>query len=505
MNARLRALCDLMVPTARECCGLHEYDGVVQDLSPDGVRRALGALGGPAGTEPEQDPHDEAHLRAFEANARVVYGDLALHRVNPLFHVSNLDLAGYDREYAPAAERAEARERHLAAWPDAVDASIAALDAVLAPIAQATVGAAHGLAVGLDPDRSDVEKAALAAHGRFVAHLDRAAEDGDPSVALGADALTALLSSAEAIEVDLDTLSRHADAERDRLRALLDEACQRIAPGRPTTDTVTALLDDHPDADGVLEEARAITAEAIAWTAEHDLVPYDDGECRVGPAPESRQWAMAMMSWAAPYEPEGPSWYHVTPPSPDWPKADQEEWLSVFSRTTLPAITVHEVAPGHFSHGRALRHAPTDVRRVLMSDAFIEGWAHYGEQVAVEEGFRAEDPRFAAGVAHEALVRVTRLACAIGLHTGTMTVEGAARRFTEDALLQGAAAVSEARRGTFEPTYGRYTWGRLAILDVRERAKQAWGAGFSLPRFHRALLALGSPPIGLLDTAVERG
>jgi hypothetical protein len=86
-----------------------------------------------------------------------------------------------------------------------------------------------------------------------------------------------------------------------------------------------------------------------------------------------------------------------------------------------------------------------------------------------------------------------------------MSVEEAARRFAEDALLQGAAALSEARRGTFEPTYGRYTWGKLAILDVREQAKQAWGADFSLPRFHRALLDLGSPPIGLLHTAIERG
>jgi uncharacterized protein (DUF885 family) len=86
-----------------------------------------------------------------------------------------------------------------------------------------------------------------------------------------------------------------------------------------------------------------------------------------------------------------------------------------------------------------------------------------------------------------------------------MTVESAARRFAEDALLPGSAAISEARRGTFEPTYGRYTWGKLALLDLRERAKQAWGGDFSLPRFHRALLDLGSPPLGLLDTAIERG
>ncbi len=505
MNSRLRALTDLMVPTARDCCGLHVYDGVVQDLSPDGVRAALAALGGPPGTEPESDPHDEAHLAAFEANARVVYGELALYRVNPLFHVGNLDLACYDRPYAPEPEREAAKRRHLAAWPEAIDAAIAALDAVPAPIAVATIGAAKGLSAGLDADRDPVERAALAAHARLISHLEKATVEGAPSAALGADAVAKLLSSSEAIDVDLSDLSRRADTERDRLRAILEDACARIAPGQPVEDTVTALLADHPDADGVLAEARALTAEAIAWTAEHDLVPYDDGECRVGPAPESRQWAMAMMSWSAPYEEDGPSWYHVTPPHPSWPAEEQAEWLSVFSRTTLPAITVHEVAPGHFSHGRALRRASTDVRRTLMSDAFIEGWAHYGEEVALELGYRAHDPRFAAGVALEGLVRVTRLACAIGLHTGDMTVDDAARRFAEDALLAGAAALSEASRGTFDPTYGRYTWGKLALLDLRERAKREWGGGFSLPRFHRALLDLGSPPLGLLGTAVDRG
>jgi uncharacterized protein (DUF885 family) len=214
---------------------------------------------------------------------------------------------------------------------------------------------------------------------------------------------------------------------------------------------------------------------------------------------------MAMMSWAAPYEPDGPSQYHVTPPDTDWPEDAQREWLEVFSRTTLPAITVHEVAPGHFSHGRALRRAPTEVRRILLSGTFIEGWAHYVEEVAVEEGFRADDPRFAVGVALESLVRVTRLAAAIGLHTGAMTVEDAAARFAEDAFLGRSAALSEARRGTFDPGYGRYTWGKLAILAVREDARRRWGTAFSLPRFHRALLDLGAPPIGLIGTAVERG
>jgi hypothetical protein len=416
--------------------------------------------------------------------------------------VQNLDLAGYDREYAPAAERAAAKARHLAAWPDGVAAALEALDQVSAPVAAATLDAARGLAAGLARGRDAAEDAALDAQARLVAHLEAAAVNGSPDAALGGAALTLLLSAAEATPVDLAELAAQADAERDRLQAMAAAACELIEPGRSPAELLPELLRDHPDPDGVLAETRALTEEVIAWTKEHDLAPYHDGECRVGVTPESRQWAVAMMSWAAPGEPPGPSWYHVTPPRPEWSAAEQSEWLQLFSRTTLPAITVHEVAPGHFSHGVALRHAPSQPRQLALSEAFIEGWAHYVEEVAVEEGFHADDPRFALGVAVEALVRVTRLACAIGLHTGTMTVADATRRFEQDAFLAGPAARAEAQRGTFDPTYGRYTWGKLTIRALRERARAQWGTDFSLPRFHKAMLDLGAPPLGLLHHAL---
>jgi hypothetical protein len=503
MNWRLRAICDLSMSTVREYAGRHEYDGRIEDLSPEGVRAGLARLGdGP----PEGDPHDEAHLAAFERLVRLELGELELHRSNPLYHIGALDISCYDRDYAPAAERAEARRRHLAAWPDAVDAAVAALDRVAAPVAEALLPAAHGLTADLEPEGPSpgdpVVERALAAHKRLVAHLEAAAADGHRDTALGRGPLERLLGTGEAMEVDLGRLEERADAERDRLRALLEEACRRLRPGRPTAEVVAGLLDDHPDADGVLREAQAMTARSIAFTLERDLVPGLDGECLVAPAPPSRRWALAMMSWAAPYEADAPSRYYISPPEPDWPADEQDDWLKVFSRTTLPAITVHEVAPGHFAHGRRLRRVASDVRRTLHSMAFVEGWAHYGEEVYLEEGFAADDPRFAAGVALEALQRVTRLAVSIGTHAGTMTVEDGAARFETDAFCYGPAARSEAARATFDPTYGRYTWGKLEILALRDRARTAWGGGFSLQRFHSALLALGAPPLGLMAAAL---
>jgi hypothetical protein len=507
MNQRLRALCDLSMGSVREYVGRHEYDGRVEDLSPEGVRAGLARVGGPPGapSEPEQDPHDEAQLAAFERLVRLELGELELYRSNPLYHIAALDVSCYDRDYAPEAERAEARRRHLAAWPDAVDAAVTALDRVAAPVAEALLPAARGLTAGLEDTGGDpVVERALEAHKRLAAHLEAAADGGHRDTALGRGALERLLGAGEALEVDLGRLEERADAERDRLQAMLEEACGRLAPGRPTAEVVAGLLEDHPDAGGVLREAEAMTAESIAFTLERDLVPGLDGPCLVAPAPPSRRWALAMMSWAAPYEADAPSRYYISPPDPDWPADEQDDWLKVFSRTTLPAITVHEVAPGHFAHGRRLRQAGSDVRRTLHSLAFVEGWAHYGEEVCVEEGFRADDPRFAAGVALEALQRVTRLAVSIGTHAGTMTVADGAARFEADAFCYGPAARAEASRATFDPTYGRYTWGKLEILRLRDQARARWGAGFSLQRFHDSLLRLGAPPLGLMATALDQ-
>ncbi|HEX2038351.1 MAG TPA: DUF885 family protein [Acidimicrobiales bacterium] len=495
MNPRVRALCDLSVAEAREYVGLHDlYDGQVQDLSPSGVADGLARLG--AG-DPEPDRHDEAHLQAAEAGMRTYFDVVEAHRWNPLPHIGNLDLAAYDREYAPSEERQAARRRHLAAWPDAVDASLESLDRVPRDVAVALVPAARGLAAGVD------DEAALAAHARFVDRLEHFARDGAPSSGLGGATLARLLGDGDATTVDLGRLAQQADAERDRLKSLLADACERLRPDVPPPELVEELLRDHPtDPDDIYREARAQTDEATAFTRELDLLPPLDGECLVGPAPPSRQWAMAMMSWAAPYEPDAPSWYYVTPPDPTWPQAEREEWLSVFSATTLPAITVHEVMPGHFAHSRVLRQVQGDVRRALFSVSFVEGWAHYVEELFVEEGFRADDPRYEIGMAIEALVRVTRLAASIGLHTGSLSMDDAVRRFEEDAFLKGPAARAEAGRASYDPTYGRYTWGKLAIRELRDEAKARWAGRFTLRHFHEALLALGAPPLGLLPDAL---
>src|ERR1700730_13998183 len=136
LSPRVRAVCDLDVAEVREFAGRHEYDGKTQDLSPAGVRAGLArAEEAPASSGPLPDPHDAAHLSATREHQRVTFAQLELHRRNPLFHLGELDLSCYDRDYAPREERDAARAEHLAAWPRVAGAAVEALDQVSARVA----------------------------------------------------------------------------------------------------------------------------------------------------------------------------------------------------------------------------------------------------------------------------------------------------------------------------------------------------------------------------------
>jgi hypothetical protein len=497
MDPRLRAVCELFMPSVREEGGRHEYDGRLYDLSPDGVRTSLAALGGPA----YDDPGTEAHVASFEALARAWFGDLEVHRWNPDLHLRNLNLVHYEREYAPAEERAAQRLEHLRRWPDAAEMALASLDRVSAPMARALVSSARGLHAQVDAVGADEDTARRAheAADRITAHLERAAVEGDPDPALGGDNLARLMTASEDLTFDLGAMADVVERERDRLGELLRDACARVDRTASVREVVRTLLADRPRTDAeILHNASSVTEELLRFTAERELVPFLDGEMEFGLDHEAQGLFFANMRFSAPEEPDSPSTYHVTPPDWSWPQADVDQWLETFSPTLIGSMSAHEAAPGHFAHARALRRTEGLAQRVLMSYTFAEGWAHYAEELCWEEGFREDDPRYAIGMAIWALVRVTRLASAIGLHSGTMTVEESTARFVDDAHFPLPAARQEANRGLFDPMYARFTWGKLVIREAREQARRSWGSDFSLLRFHSAMFDLGSPPVGLV-------
>jgi uncharacterized protein (DUF885 family) len=206
--------------------------------------------------------------------------------------------------------------------------------------------------------------------------------------------------------------------------------------------------------------------------------------------------AFAMMDDAGPFEPLArEAFYYVTPPEPDWPPEKQEEWLTAFDYHSLRATSIHEAWPGHYLHALHYRNSPSRVSKVFSAYSFWEAWAHYCEQMMLEQGYRAGDDKLRLAQLGQALLRNVRYVCAIQMHTQGMTVEQATQRFVKDAFMEEVPARAEATRGTYDPQYLNYTLGKLLLLKLRDDYRAERGDAFDLKTFHDALLAWGAPPI----------
>jgi uncharacterized protein (DUF885 family) len=193
------------------------------------------------------------------------------------------------------------------------------------------------------------------------------------------------------------------------------------------------------------------------------------------------------------------AYYYLTDVDPSWPDDRQQEYLRDFNYPTLWAISIHEVYPGHFLHYQHLRRVESTARKstLFAPMTFVEGWAHYCEQMMVEAGFGRQDYTVKLGQLAEALVRLVRVIVCIKLHTEDLSVEQGVRLFRQEAYLEEASARREAERGTFDPTYLVYSVGKLMLLKLRQDWKEQRGKAFSLRTFHDMLLSQGTAPFWL--------
>jgi uncharacterized protein (DUF885 family) len=211
-----------------------------------------------------------------------------------------------------------------------------------------------------------------------------------------------------------------------------------------------------------------------------------------------RGFATAAMNPPGPFEASEEAYYYVTPVDPVWNPEKQEEWLRSMNYPTLKNVSVHEAYPGHYVHFLHMRHRVGNrVARVFTSYAFTEGWAHYCEEMALEQGYGEGDPKLRLAQLQDALLRDCRFLVSLGMHIRGMTLEEATRFFEENAFMERLPAEREAFRGTFDPGYLSYTLGKLLIMEARSNYFKG-RPGATLMEFHDQLLSYGAPPVGLL-------
>ena len=127
------------------------------------------------------------------------------------------------------------------------------------------------------------------------------------------------------------------------------------------------------------------------------------------------------------------------------------------------------------------------VRKLLGASSNAEGWAHYCEQMMLDEGF-SKDPKMRLGQLQDALLRDARYIVGIEMHTGKLTFDQAIDFFVKEGYQPHEVGVVETKRGTADATYLYYTLGKLQILKLREDYRKMRGSQFSLEEFHDKFL-----------------
>ena len=225
-------------------------------------------------------------------------------------------------------------------------------------------------------------------------------------------------------------------------------------------------------------------------------VPDHDGVV-VAPTPDFYRWTFVSLWTAGPFESKRlAAYYYLTTVDPAWSKARRQEHLRDFSHATLWSISMHEVYPGHFLHFEHLREVDSPLRKSVLftPTSFVEGWAHYCEQMMLDQGFERGNTEIRLGQLVEALVRLARTVVGLRLHTEDLSVEQGMRFFRDEAYLEESSARQEAERGTFDPGYVLYALGKQMLLKLRADCEAAEGGEFRLQRFHDRLLGHGGLP-----------
>jgi uncharacterized protein (DUF885 family) len=322
---------------------------------------------------------------------------------------------------------------------------------------------------------------------------------------IGAENFRRKLLYEEMVETPVAVLLREGERRlretQDEMRAVAEEA----APGRGVAAALQLLGREHPTPDGLVGETRAELDRIRAFVRAEELLTVPAREnLSVAETPEyARSLSFASMDTPGPFERVATeSFYYVTPPDPAWTPRQREEHLSHYNRFQLPITSIHEAYPGHYYQLLKLRQTPSRVRAALGSASFVEGWAHYCEQMMLDEGFGGNNPKLRLAQLNAALLRLCRYLVGIRMHTAGMSYEEGVEFFMREGFLARTNAEREARRGTMDPTYLVYTLGKMEILKLREEWRRQMGDSFRLGEFHDRLLSYGMPPVRVLRMAM---
>ena len=340
----------------------------------------------------------------------------------------------------------------------------------------------------------------------------------------GADTYAKALSYQEMVDTPLDKLLQVALDDLHKNQAAFAAVAKRIDPNATPEQELAALAKQHPAPDKLLDTFHARFDSEIAFIrAKHIItIPSDVQPTLEETPPFERATTQASMDPPGPFETHSTkAYFNVTLPEPSWTPARTEEYMAAFNTGTIVSTSVHEAYPGHYVQFLWQDQFPSKIRKLIGANTDIEGWAHYCEQMMLDEGYAQPNSATSSmpgaspnqktadlirlGQLQDALLRDARFIVAIRLHTGVggpLSIEQAEDFFVKEGYQSRPIAEVETKRGTSDALYLYYTLGKLEILKLRADVQAKQGASFSLEQFHNDLMRQGFAPIKVIRRAM---
>jgi len=345
---------------------------------------------------------------------------------------------------------------------------------------------------------------------------------------IGAETFSKKLEYDEMVDLPLDKLLEIGWADLRQNQAHFIRVAKELEPDKTPRAVLNELGEDHPAPDQLLTTFRATFDGLISFIrARHIVTIPSDVRPIVEETPAfMRATTFASMDTPGPFETHATeAYFNVTLPDPSLKPEEVEGYMHSFNAGTVISTAVHEAYPGHYIQFLWLPQAPSRVRKLLGANTDIEGWAHYCEQMMLDEGYgqsgvptdrsssvgwepgsgaknERESKFLRLGQLQDALLRDARVIVGIKMHTGRMSFDEAVELFQKEGYQSKETATVEAKRGAGDPTYLYYTLGKLEIMKLREDLKKKQGAAFSLEEFHDNFLKQGFPPIKIVREAM---
>lgn len=327
----------------------------------------------------------------------------------------------------------------------------------------------------------------------------------------GADTYRKKLQYDEMVDTPLDQLLALNDANMKANQAMFAKVAKEIDPSKTPQQELAELATMHPASSALLQAFRDSFSAQIGFIESHHIItlPSQIRPVLEETPPFERATTQASMDAPGPFETHSTkAYFNVTLPEASWTPARTAEYLAAFNVGTIVSTSVHEAYPGHYTQFLWQDRFPSKIRKLIGANTNIEGWAHYCEQMMLDEGYLPPntDARTAKlirlGQLQDALLRNARFTVGIKMHTQGWTTDQAEQFFVTEGYQSPAIAKVETRRGTSDATYLYYTLGKLEILKLREDVRAKQGAAFTLGNFHNQLMLQGLVPIKIIRQAM---